>query len=119
MRKVRGRSFYSPQQVGFVVLSITRPQATAREERPGDEVGSESHRLIYHLQMVKSLKKKKSSCRDPGLFRAHVNSPDLNQGPSDLQSDALPTELSRQLTIFNYRNVNRTVNKFRILAVTY
>ena len=25
------------------------------------------------------------------------NSPDLNQGPSDLQSDALPTELSRQL----------------------
>ena len=24
-----------------------------------------------------------------------MNSPDLNQGPSDLQSDALPTELSR------------------------
>ena len=37
-------------------------------------------------------------CRDPGLFRAHVSSPDLNQGPSDLQSDALPTELSRQLS---------------------
>ena len=32
------------------------------------------------------------------LFRALTkNSPDLNQGPSDLQSDALPTELSRQL----------------------
>ena len=28
---------------------------------------------------------KKRLCRDPGL----------NQGPSDLQSDALPTELSR------------------------
>ena len=26
-----------------------------------------------------------------------TSSPDLNQGPSDLQSDALPTELSRQL----------------------
>ena len=31
------------------------------------------------------LGKKKKNCRDPGL----------NQGPSDLQSDALPTELSR------------------------
>ena len=39
----------------------------------------------------------KKICRDPGLFRVHANSPDLNQGPSDLQSDALPTELSRQL----------------------
>ena len=28
----------------------------------------------------------KKNCRDPGL----------NQGPSDLQSDALPTELSRR-----------------------
>ena len=38
------------------------------------------------------------SCRDPGLFRtdAEASSPYLNQGPSDLQSDALPTELSRQ-----------------------
>ena len=27
-----------------------------------------------------------------------TSSPDLNQGPSDLQSDALPPELSRQLT---------------------
>ena len=41
--------------------------------------------------------RKKKFCRDPGLFRVHANSPDLNQGPSDLQSDALPTELSRQL----------------------
>ena len=41
--------------------------------------------------------KKKKTCRDPGLFRAHASSPDLNQGPSDLQSDALPTELSRQM----------------------
>ena len=42
-------------------------------------------------------RKKKKYCRDPGLFRAHASSPDLNQGPSDLQSDVLPTELSRQL----------------------
>ena len=28
-----------------------------------------------------------------------TSSPDLNQGPSDLQSDALPTELSRQLIV--------------------
>ena len=40
-------------------------------------------------------KKEKKLCRDPGLFRAHSNPPVLNQGPSDLQSDALPTELSR------------------------
>ena len=40
--------------------------------------------------------KEKKFCRDPGLFRVHANPPDLNQGPSDLQSDALPTELSRQ-----------------------
>ena len=32
----------------------------------------------------------------PGIIQL-ANSPDLNQGPSDLQSDALPTELSRQL----------------------
>ena len=42
-------------------------------------------------------KERKKFCRDPGLFRVHANPPDLNQGPSDLQSDALPTELSRQL----------------------
>ena len=34
-----------------------------------------------------------------------TSSPDLNQGPSDLQSDALPTELSRQLT-FTERKYN-------------
>ena len=44
-------------------------------------------------------KKTIEDCRDPGLFRAHANSPDLNQGPSDLQSDALPTELSRHLIV--------------------
>ncbi len=33
--------------------------------------------------------KKKEKCRDPGS----------NQGPSDLQSDALPTELSRRFTV--------------------
>ena len=33
-------------------------------------------------------------CRDPGS----------NRGPSDLQSDALPTELSRQMQMTNTRN---------------
>ena len=33
-------------------------------------------------------------CRDPGL----------NQGPSDLQSDALPTELSRLAKTFIHQN---------------
>ena len=32
---------------------------------------------------------RKSSCQDPGLFRTHARSLDLNQGPSDLHSDAL------------------------------
>ena len=54
----------------------------------------------YH---VIRYQKQKKGCRDPGLFRAHANSPDLNQGPSDLQSDALPTELSRQLTVVFYK----------------
>ena len=30
------------------------------------------------------IKIENSSCRDPGLFRTHASSPDLNQGPSDL-----------------------------------
>ena len=50
-----------------------------------------------NIEQTVKKKKKKKTCRDPGLFRAHANSPDLNQGPSDLQSDALPTELSRQM----------------------
>ena len=44
----------------------------------------------------------KNYCRDPGLIRAHSSPPSLNQEPSDLQSDALPTELSRQ----DYRSGN-------------
>ena len=39
---------------------------------------------------------RKNYCRDPGLIRAHSSPPSLNQGPSDLQSDTLSTELSRQ-----------------------
>ena len=53
--------------------------------------------LVYLVQNCYLKNVKKKHCRDPGLFRAHVSSPNLNQGPSDLQSDALPTELSRQL----------------------
>ena len=60
---------------------------------------------VVHLITLRRIKcfrtceaMKQNTCRDPGLFRAlRKNSPDLNQGPSDLQSDALPTELSRQL----------------------
>ena len=33
----------------------------------------------------------------PGIIQSSLSSPALNQGPSDLQSDALPTELSRQV----------------------
>ena len=37
-----------------------------------------------------------------------TSSPDLNQGPSDLQSDALPTELSRQLMSKSRNKLTRT-----------
>ena len=61
---------------------------------------------------------KKKHCRDPGLFRAHAGSPDLNQGPSDLQSDALPTELSRLMSklgkiyCFIFNDVLSPLHKF-------
>ena len=55
-------------------------------------------------------------CRDLGLFRALANSPDLNQGPSDLQSDALPTELSWQLA-FIKRNIILLLYTIYILSV--
>ena len=51
---------------------------------------------VSFLTVELETKKQKKICRDPGLFRTRASSPDLNQGPSDLQSDALPTELSRQ-----------------------
>ena len=41
------------------------------------------------------LRKKRAETRDYSE-RKRASSPDMNQGPSDLQSDALPTELSRQ-----------------------
>ena len=44
---------------------------------------------IWHKRKI--LKSEKY-CRDPGL----------NQGPSDLQSDALPSELSRLLAVQQY-----------------
>ena len=56
-----------------------------------------SNKLAKLKQTKKKTKKGEKMCRDPGLFRTHASSPDLNHGPSDLQSDALPTELSRQL----------------------
>ena len=42
------------------------------------------------LRKYKLVEKKKKICRDQGS----------NQGPSDLQSDALPTELSRHVEIY-------------------
>jgi hypothetical protein len=55
--------------------------------------------------MVGLVKKneKKEWCRDPGS----------NQGPSDLQSDALPTELSRRYT--NGLNSNQITNQQNII----
>ena len=52
--------------------------------------------------------------RDPGLFRARVSSPDLNQGPSDLQSDAVSIELSRQR-----QNIILLLYTIYILSVLY
>ena len=51
---------------------------------------------VSFLTVELEKKRQKKICRDPGLFRTRASSPDLNQGPSDLRSDALPTELSRQ-----------------------
>ena len=43
-----------------------------------------------------------------------TSSPDLNQGPSDLQSDALPTELSRQRVSLNeIEYYSRLLDKIR------
>ena len=47
-------------------------------------------------QTVKKKKKKLAETRDYSELML-ASSPDLNQGPSDLQSDALPTELSRRM----------------------
>ena len=44
----------------------------------------------------------------PGIIQNQFSSPDLNQGPSDLQSDALPTELSRHVT-GNYSSKSKEI----------
>ena len=51
----------------------------------------------------------KKICRDPGLFRTRGSSPDLNHGPSDLQSDALPTELSISSVMETLKITSNTV----------
>ena len=43
----------------------------------------------------KKKKKKKKTMPRPGIIQGSFEPSGLNQGPSDLQSDALPTELSR------------------------
>ena len=47
----------------------------------GSNPPSDNIFMLFASRLIK----KDENCRDPGL----------NQGPSDLQSDALPTELSR------------------------
>ena len=46
-------------------------------------------------------KERKKSLPKPGIIQNSYELSGLNQGPSDLQSDALPTELFRQVDIFN------------------
>ena len=48
-----------------------------------------------------------------------TSSLDLNQGPSDLQSDALPTELSRQLTFTERKYNPSSIYDIYILSVVY
>ena len=49
-----------------------------------------------NIEQTVKKKKKLAETRDYSELML-ASSPDLNQGPSDLQSDALPTELSRQM----------------------
>ena len=58
----------------------------------------------------------KRHCRNPGQFRTHANVLTyLNQGPSHLQSNALPTELFRQMTAVNvfYHSLSNSVKCFK------
>ena len=48
-----------------------------------------------------------------------TSSPDLNQRPSDLQSDALPTELSRQPTFTERKYNPSSIYDIDILSVVY
>ena len=57
-----------------------------------------------------SMKEKvKHKCRDPGL----------NRGPLDLQSNALPTELSRQVIHLNEFNKNKNYKVVDDIVVRY
>ena len=47
------------------------------------------------IKKKKEKKKKKKTMPRPGIIQGSFEPSGLNQGPSDLQSDALPTELSR------------------------
>ena len=64
----------------------------------------------------KCKKRDKIYCAETRDYRELMptSSPDLNQGPSDLQSDAFPTELSRQLTF-----PERKDNPFSIYDIPY
>ena len=58
--------------------------------------------IVY---IVQAKKKKKKSCRDPGS----------NQGPLDLQSNALPTELSRPHVRYASKSSSHSMHTYAAL----
>lgn len=50
---------------------------------------------VLFPQKKVSFKREKKVCRPPGVLAGGCPDPGLNRGPLDLQSNALPTELSR------------------------
>ena len=62
---------------------------------------------VFYTMVWMGLQNATLQCRDPGCFRIHRNSRDLNHGPSDLQSDALPTERVET----HYKKIPITKNK--------
>ncbi len=64
---------------------IVRNNHMKKLPRPRREIQSIVPRMEKNMERQQGRKKKKRTCRDPGS----------NRGPLDLQSNALPTELSR------------------------
>ena len=84
-----------------------------QEEKQDKNIAETRDYLLFIIQSFwmrvsgKCKKRDKTFCAETRDYSElmPMSSPDLNQGPSDLQSDALPTELSRQLT-FTERKYN-------------
>ena len=65
-----------------------KPEEERERERERDRGRKDAIEVVeYLIWKSRCGNGRKNQCRDPGS----------NRGPSDLQSDALPTELSRQL----------------------